>query len=143
MVARGRPSTSSAGQAVAQLRVDGVGADDALGQLGPGVGGLVGQAGAADERHRAGAAGTLGGGDARRGGGQGLAPADRDQLALLADARLDEAPVLEAARLAHLAQELAAAHAEAHDLGRGGRCHVDGLVGQLARQRARRRSRRR
>ena len=42
--------------------------------------------------------------------------------------------MLEASRLAHLAQELAAAHAEAHDLGRGGRGHVDGLVGQLARQ---------
>ena len=44
-----------------------------------------------------------------RRGGQGLAPADRDQLALLADARLDQAAVLEAARLARLAQELAAA----------------------------------
>ena len=53
------------GEAVAQLGVDRVGADDALGQLGPGVGGLVGQAGAADEGHRAGAAGVLGGGQAR------------------------------------------------------------------------------
>ena len=35
-------------QAVAELGVDVVGADDALGQLGPGVGGLVGEPGAAE-----------------------------------------------------------------------------------------------
>ena len=39
-------------QAVAELRVDVVGADDALGQLGPGVRRLVGEAGAADARRR-------------------------------------------------------------------------------------------
>ena len=43
-------------EAVAELGVDGVGADDALGQLGPGVGGLVGEAGAADDRGAGGAA---------------------------------------------------------------------------------------
>jgi hypothetical protein len=36
-------------EAVTQLGVDVVGADDTLGQLGPGVGGLVGEAGAADD----------------------------------------------------------------------------------------------
>ena len=39
-------------QAVAQLAVDVVGPDDALGQLGPGVGGFVGEAGAADDTRR-------------------------------------------------------------------------------------------
>ncbi len=124
------------GQAVAELRVDGVRADDALGQLRPGVGRFVGEAGAADQRDGAGAGGVLGGADAGRRGGDGLAPADRDELALLADAGLDEAPVLEAPRLAGLAEELAAAHAEADDLGGGGGRDVDGLVRQLARQRA-------
>ena len=41
-------------QPVAQLGVDLVGADDALGQLGPGVGRLVGQPGAADDADRPG-----------------------------------------------------------------------------------------
>ena len=59
-----------------------------------------------------------------------------DQLAVLADQGLDEAAVLEATGLAGLAEELAAAHAEADHLGGGGRRHVDGLVGQLRRQRA-------
>ena len=83
-----------------------------------------------------GAAGALGRGEPGRGGRQRLAPADRDQLALLADARLDEAAVLEAARLAGLAEELAAARAEADHLGRRGGRHVDGLVGHLGRRRA-------
>ncbi len=39
--------------------------------------------------------------------------------------------MLEAARLARLAEELAAAGTEADDLGRGGGRHVDGLVGHL------------
>ncbi len=132
----GQPEHHVGGEPVAQLRVDRVGADDALGQLGPGVGGLVGQAGAPQQRHGAGPAGLRGGAQAGGGGGQGLAPAHRDQLALLAQARLDEAPVLQAARLVRLAQELAAGHREAHHLGGGGGGHVDGLVGQLARQRA-------
>ena len=84
-------------------------------------------------RHRAGTAGTLGGGQPGRRRGQGLAPADGHQLALLADARLHQAAVLEAARLARLAEELAAAGAEADDLRRGGGRHVDGLVGHLGR----------
>ena len=49
MVARGSPSTSLGRQAVAELGVDVVGADDALGQLGPGVGVLVGEPGAAED----------------------------------------------------------------------------------------------
>ena len=77
--------------------------------------------------------GALGGGEPGRRGSQGLAPADRDQLALLADAGLDQAAVLEAPRLAGLAQELAAARTEADDLRRGGGHHVDGLVGHLGR----------
>ena len=40
------------GQAVAHLGVDVVGADDALGQLGPGVGVLVGETGAAEHGDR-------------------------------------------------------------------------------------------
>ena len=91
-------------EAVAELRVDRVGADDALGQLGPGVGRLVGEAGAADDGHRPAAARLGGGADAGGGRGEGLAPADRHQLALLAQPRLDEAPVLEAAGLARLAR---------------------------------------
>ena len=57
----GQPQHQLGREAVAELGVDRVGADDALGQLGPGVGGLVGQAGPADHRHGAGAAGVLGG----------------------------------------------------------------------------------
>ncbi len=45
------PEHQLGGQAVAQLGVDVVGADDALDQLGPGVGGLVGEPGAADHAH--------------------------------------------------------------------------------------------
>ena len=58
------------GQAVAELGVDVVGADDALGQLGPGVGVLVGEPGAAEHGH------PLGRGVADGGGGlrQRLAP---------------------------------------------------------------------
>ena len=123
-------------QAVAQLGVDRVGADDALGQLGPGVGRLVGQAGAADEGHRAGAAGLLGPADPRRRRRQRLAPADRDQLALLAEARLDQAAVFEASCLARLAQELAPGDAEAHHLRGGGRGDVDVLPLQLVGQRS-------
>ena len=51
----GRPTTSR-GEAVAQLGVDRVRADDPLGQLGPGVGTLVGQPGAADDPDRFGSA---------------------------------------------------------------------------------------
>ncbi len=133
----GRPGQAQheiGGKPVAQLGVDRVGADDALGELGPGVGGLVGQPGPTDQRHRVGAAGVLGRAEPVRGGGQGLAPADRDQLAPLADAGLHQSAVLEATRLARLAQELAAAGPQADDLGRGRRDHVDSFVGQLARQ---------
>ena len=130
----GQPQHHLGGEPVAELCVDRVGADDPLGQLGPGVGRLVGEAGPADERHGAGSSRLLGRGDAGGGGGEGLAPADRDQLALLAQARLDEAPVLEAARLVSLTEELAAADPEADDLGGGGGRDVDGLVGQLVRQ---------
>ena len=124
-------------QAVAQLGVDRIGTDDALGQLGPGVGRLVGQAGAADEGHGAGAAGLLGPADPRRRRRQRLAPADRDQLALLAEARLDQAAVFEAPRLLRLAQELAPGDAQAHHLRGGGRGDVDVLPLQLGGQRTR------
>ena len=48
IVARGQPEDDLGGQAVAELAVDVVGADHALGELGPGVGGLVREAGAAE-----------------------------------------------------------------------------------------------
>ena len=72
------------GQAVTHLGVDVVGADDALGQLGPGVGGLVGEAGATQHRDGPGALGVQGGGDGAGGGLQGTGPAGRDQLGSLA-----------------------------------------------------------
>ena len=55
MVARGRPEHDLGRKPVAELGVDVVGADDALGQLGPGVGGLVGEPGPAEHRHLVGA----------------------------------------------------------------------------------------
>ena len=117
-------------EAVAELGVDRVGADDALGQLGPGVRRLVGQPGAADHGDRAGPAGILRLREAGGRRGERLAPAGGDQLAVLADLGLDEPAVFEAPRLVGLAQELPAGSAEAHHLGRRRRDHVDGLVGQ-------------
>ena len=124
----GQPEHQVGREAVAQLGVHRVGPDHALGQLGPRVGGFVGETGAADEGDRARTAGRLGCGDPRRRRRQGLAPADGYELALLADARLDQAAVFEAAGLAGLAQELPPRGAEAHDLRGGGRGHVDVLV---------------
>ncbi len=51
------------GEPVAELAVDVVGADDALGQLGPGVGGLVGEPGATDHADAGGPAGVERGAD--------------------------------------------------------------------------------
>ena len=127
----GQPEHEVGREAVTELCVDRVGSDDALGQLGPGVSGLVGEAGAADDSDRARTAGLLGGGDARGRGGQGLAPTDRDELALLAHARLDQPAVFEATGLPGLAQELTPRDAQAHDLRRGGRRNVDVLIRHL------------
>ena len=102
-------------EAVAQLGVDRVGAEDALGQLGPGVGGLVGEPGPADHGDAAGPPASWP--PAARGrGGQGFAPTDGDELAVLADPGLDQAAVFEATRLARLAEELAARRAQADHL---------------------------
>ena len=63
------------GKPVAELGVDVVGADDALGQLGPGVGALVGEPGAAEHGD------LVGGGGSERVGGrrQRLAPGHLDE----------------------------------------------------------------
>ena len=77
------------GEAVGQLGVDVVGADDALGELGPGVGVLVGEVGPAED----GDAARLGGLD--RGGrlGEGDAPGGGGERVALADERGTEAVV--------------------------------------------------
>src|SRR4051794_23141317 len=57
-----------------------VGPDDALGQLGPGIGVLVRAAGAAEDGDRTGTAGVDGVADSIGGGGDGLRPRHLDEL---------------------------------------------------------------
>ncbi len=84
-----RSSTQQAdGQAVAHLGVDVGGADDLVGQAGPGEGVLVGAARPADDGDALCAAGGLGLGDERGCGGQRGAPRCRRERVALADQRL-------------------------------------------------------
>ena len=77
------------GKPVVELRVDVVGADDALGQLRPGVGRFVGEASPAEHRHR----GGVGAPDRVRGRADGLGPRRGDELTVLAHERLGQALV--------------------------------------------------
>ena len=117
-------------EAIAQLGIDRVGAEDALGQLGPGVRRLIGEPCPTHHGDAAGPARVLCRLQPRGSGGEGLAPTDGDKLPVLADLGLDEATVFEATRLARLAEELPARGAQADHLAGSGRRHVDRLVGQ-------------
>ena len=81
----GQADAHLGGQAVAQLGVDRVGAEDPLGQLGPGVGPLVGESGPADDAD--GLRSALGRSRLEAVGhrGQRLVPGHRHQVTSLAD----------------------------------------------------------
>ena len=72
---------------IGELGVDVVGAEHALGELGPGVGVLVGESGAADEGDRSGRCGR----QRRGGGGQRLGPAGGREAGSGAQQRLAQA----------------------------------------------------
>ncbi len=80
----GQAEDGFGGEAVAQLGVDVVGAQDDPGQLGPGVGILVGQAGAADHADGAPAMDVSGLLQCGRHRVEGFGPADLDQFVTLA-----------------------------------------------------------
>ncbi len=75
-----QPEDDLGGQTVAELGVDVVGADDAFGELGPGVGGLVGEPGAAEDCYRLGAAAVERLADGASGPAEGVAPRGRGEL---------------------------------------------------------------
>ena len=80
----GQPQCHLGGQAVAELGIDVVGADDALGQLRPGVGILVGEPGPADHPDRRRSVGVDGGAQCTRCRPHRLAPAGGAEFAAVA-----------------------------------------------------------